>query len=112
MVRAPGRLGPAALVEADDAKARLGEGQALDGAAGASADDEDFGVVGLGHRAKGNPANQLFVSPETEAHGLLWMNPATWDQMAQFMKDADQIPRAIPAQDVMTDRFIPTAALP
>jgi len=42
----------------------------------------------------------------------LWMNPATWDQMAQFMKDADQIPRAIPAQDVMTDRFIPTAALP
>jgi len=56
--------------------------------------------------------NQLFVSPETEAHGLLWVNPATWDQMAQFMKNAGQIPRTIPAQDVMTDQFIPAAALP
>ena len=38
------------------------------------------------------------------------MNPATWGQMAQFMKSAGQIPRVIPAQDVMTDQFIPAVA--
>ncbi len=56
--------------------------------------------------------NQLFVSSGTEAHGLLWMDPATWDQMSQFMQNAGQIPRAVPAQEAMTDRFIPAAALP
>ena len=56
--------------------------------------------------------NQLFVSPGTEAHGLLWMDPATWDQMSEFMQDAGQIPRAVPAQEVMTDRFIPAAPSP
>ncbi len=61
---------------------------------------------------RGRQQNQLFTSPETEAHGLLWMNPATWDQMAQFMKNAGQIPRVIPAQAAMTDQFIPAAVTP
>lgn len=56
--------------------------------------------------------NPLFTSADTHAHGLLWMNPATWDQMSQFMRDAGQIPSVVPAADVMTDQFVPASAGP
>ena len=49
-MRMPGRLGPAALVEADDAAAGLGQHEAVDDAAGAGADHEHVGMVGLAHR--------------------------------------------------------------
>ena len=35
------------------------------------------------------------------------MNPATWEQMVEFLKDGEQIPRAIPVAEVMTDAFLP-----
>jgi NitT/TauT family transport system substrate-binding protein len=49
----------------------------------------------------------LFQSEDTKQNGLLWMNPATWDQMAAFLKDGDQIPRTPSAKEVMTDDFLP-----
>jgi len=50
--------------------------------------------------------NQLFQSADSAAHGLLWMNPATWDQMIGFLKDGDQIPQTIPAAQVMSDEYL------
>jgi NitT/TauT family transport system substrate-binding protein len=51
--------------------------------------------------------NPLFESEDTKKNGLLWMNPATWEQMVEFLKDGEQIPRAIPVAEVMTDAFLP-----
>jgi NitT/TauT family transport system substrate-binding protein len=50
--------------------------------------------------------NQLFQSADSKAHGLLWMNPATWEQMIAFLKEGDQIPQTIPASEVMTDAYV------
>jgi len=50
--------------------------------------------------------NQLFQSEDTKKHGLLWMNPATWEQMVAVLKDGDQIPKTVPASDVMTDEYL------
>jgi len=50
--------------------------------------------------------NQLYQGPDSAAHGLLWMNPAVWDQMIGFLKDGDQISHTVPASEVMTDAFI------
>ena len=50
--------------------------------------------------------NPLFQSEDSKKNGLLWMNPATWDQMIGFLKDGEQIPRTIPASEVMTDEFL------
>jgi NitT/TauT family transport system substrate-binding protein len=54
--------------------------------------------------------NPLFVSADTRAHGPLWMNPSVWDEMAQFLRDGEQIQRAVPAAEVMTDGFLPGTA--
>ena len=51
--------------------------------------------------------NQLFQSEDTKKHGLLWMSPATWDQMIEVLKDGDQISKIIPAADVMSDDYLP-----
>lgn len=50
--------------------------------------------------------NPLMHGADTDKNGLLWMNPAIWDQMIGFLKDGDQIPRVVPASDVMTDAYI------
>ena len=51
--------------------------------------------------------NPLFQSEDSKKNGLLWMNPALWDQMIGFLKDADQIPKIIPASEVMTNEYLP-----
>jgi len=53
-----------------------------------------------------NLQNQLFVSEDSKQHGLLWMNPAIWQQMIAFLKEGDQIANTIPPSEVMTDDFI------
>jgi NitT/TauT family transport system substrate-binding protein len=50
--------------------------------------------------------NPLFQSEDSKKNGLLWMNPAIWDQMIGFLKDGDQIPKIIPASEVMTNEFL------
>jgi NitT/TauT family transport system substrate-binding protein len=50
--------------------------------------------------------NPLVQSKDTQKNGLLWMNPAVWNQMIGFLKDGDQIPRTVPASEVMTDAYI------
>jgi NitT/TauT family transport system substrate-binding protein len=51
--------------------------------------------------------NRMFVSEDTARHGLLWMNPAVWDGMMAFYKEYDQIPRVLPAAEMMTNAFLP-----
>jgi NitT/TauT family transport system substrate-binding protein len=50
--------------------------------------------------------NQLFQSEDTKKHGLLWMNPATWEQMVAVLREGDQIPDTLPVSDVMTDEYL------
>lgn len=50
--------------------------------------------------------NPLYQGPDAKEHGLLWMNPANWEQMITFLKDGDQIPQTVPVSQVMTDEFI------
>jgi NitT/TauT family transport system substrate-binding protein len=50
--------------------------------------------------------NPLFQSEDSKKNGLLWMNPAIWDQMVGFLKEGDQIPKVIPASEVMTNEFL------
>ena len=52
--------------------------------------------------------NALFVSDDTKQNGLLWMNPKKWDEMMAFYKEYDQIPKTIPAAEMMTNEFIPS----
>ena len=54
-----------------------------------------------------NIQNKLFVSEDTKKNGLLWMNPSNWDQSIAFYKEYDQIPKVIPAAEMMTNDFIP-----
>lgn len=51
--------------------------------------------------------NPLAISADTAAHGLLWMNPATWDANMAFYRQYGQIPRVVPAAEVMTNAFNP-----
>ena len=51
--------------------------------------------------------NPLAISTDTEAHGLLWMDPAVWDANMAFYKEYGQIPRVVPAGEVMTNAFNP-----
>jgi NitT/TauT family transport system substrate-binding protein len=52
--------------------------------------------------------NQLYQSEDSTQHGLLWMNPATWEQMIAFLKDGDQISQIVPVSEVMTDEYLAT----
>jgi len=49
--------------------------------------------------------NPLNVSAETRANGLLWMNPKIWEGTMAFYKEYEQIPRLLPAAEVMTNGF-------
>jgi NitT/TauT family transport system substrate-binding protein len=51
--------------------------------------------------------NPLFQSEDSKKNGLLWMNPATWEKMIGFLKDGDQIPKTVPAAEVMTNDYLP-----
>lgn len=51
--------------------------------------------------------NPLYQSDDSKTNGLLWMNTAVWDQMVGYLKGGDQIPRAVPAAEVMTNDFLP-----
>jgi ABC-type nitrate/sulfonate/bicarbonate transport system substrate-binding protein len=55
-----------------------------------------------------NAQNPLFVSDDTKKNGLLWMNAGFWDQTIAFYKEYNQIPRIIPAAEMMTNDFIPS----
>ena len=58
-----------------------------------------------------NIQNGLFVSEDTRRNGLLWMNPSVWDQVIAFYQEYGQIPRTIPAAEMMTNEFIPGPGL-
>ncbi len=49
--------------------------------------------------------NPMNVSTDTKASGLLWMNPKIWDGVMAFYKEYEQIPRVLPAAEVMTNSF-------
>jgi NitT/TauT family transport system substrate-binding protein len=51
--------------------------------------------------------NALFTSEDTKKNGLLWMNPKVWDEMMAFYKEYEQIPRVVPADEMMTNGFNP-----
>jgi NitT/TauT family transport system substrate-binding protein len=51
--------------------------------------------------------NALFTSEDTKKNGLLWMNPTVWDEMMAFYQEYDQIPRVVPADEMMTNAFNP-----
>jgi NitT/TauT family transport system substrate-binding protein len=51
--------------------------------------------------------NPLYTAPASASHGKLWMDPAVWTQMIEFLKAGDQIPRIIPVDEVMTDSYLP-----
>jgi NitT/TauT family transport system substrate-binding protein len=49
----------------------------------------------------------LFVSADTKANGLLWMNPKIWEGMMAFYKEYERIPRVLPVDEIMTDALLP-----
>jgi len=49
--------------------------------------------------------NPLYQSETTKKHGPLVMDPAVWTEMIGFLKDGEQIPKVIPASEVMTNDF-------
>ncbi|MBV8393022.1 MAG: ABC transporter substrate-binding protein [Alphaproteobacteria bacterium] len=49
--------------------------------------------------------NALFQSDYAKQHGLLTMDPAVWSDMIGFLKDGEQIPKAVPVSEVMTNDF-------
>lgn len=51
--------------------------------------------------------NPLSVSAETKEHGLLWMSPKIWDDTMAYYKEYGQIPRVVPATDLITNAYNP-----
>jgi NitT/TauT family transport system substrate-binding protein len=49
--------------------------------------------------------NPLYQSETTKKQGPLVMDPAIWTAMIGFLKEGDQIPKTIPAAEVMTNDF-------
>ena len=49
--------------------------------------------------------NELYQSDLTKKTGPLVMDPAVWTDMITFLKDGDQIPKTIPASEVMTNEY-------
>ena len=50
--------------------------------------------------------NPLFVSADTKAHGLLWMNSEVWRQMGDSLKESNMIPAVPPVAEMMTNQFL------
>lgn len=53
--------------------------------------------------------NPLFSSPATAKNGPLWMEASVWDANAEVLKEAGQVPRMVPAAEMMTNKFLPGA---
>jgi NitT/TauT family transport system substrate-binding protein len=51
--------------------------------------------------------NPLFVSEETARAGLLAMTAATWTANSQLLREANEIPRQVPPDEVMTTALLP-----
>lgn len=51
--------------------------------------------------------NPMNVSEGTRSQGLLWMDPKVWDGTMAFYREYEQIPRVLPAAEVMTNAFNP-----
>jgi NitT/TauT family transport system substrate-binding protein len=49
--------------------------------------------------------NALYQSDNSKKNGPLVMDPAVWTEMIGFLKDGDQIPKIIPASEVMTNDY-------
>lgn len=49
--------------------------------------------------------NPLYQSDYSKKNGPLTMDPAVWTAMIGFLKDGDQIPKTIPASEVMTNDY-------
>lgn len=49
--------------------------------------------------------NPLFQSDWSKKNGPLTMDPAVWTDMINFLKEGDQIPKIIPAAEVMTNDY-------
>jgi NitT/TauT family transport system substrate-binding protein len=49
--------------------------------------------------------NALYQSDYSKKNGPLTMDPAVWTEMIGFLKDGDQIPKTIPASEVMTNDY-------
>ena len=49
--------------------------------------------------------NALYQSDYSKKYGPLTMDPAVWTAMIGFLKDGDQIPKAVPASEVMTNDY-------
>ncbi len=51
--------------------------------------------------------NGLNASADTQEKGFLWMQPEVWEQQMRFYHENGQVPRVIPASEVMTNDFNP-----
>lgn len=49
--------------------------------------------------------NPLQVSPDTKTNGILWMDPNAWEATMAFYHQYGQIPRTLPAAEVMTNAY-------
>jgi len=49
----------------------------------------------------------MYTSADTQAHGLLWMDPKAWERLMNFFKEGGEIPRVLPVEEVMTNAFLP-----
>jgi NitT/TauT family transport system substrate-binding protein len=49
--------------------------------------------------------NALYQSDYSKKNGPLTMDPAVWNSMIGFLKDGEQIPKTIPASEVMTNDY-------
>jgi NitT/TauT family transport system substrate-binding protein len=51
--------------------------------------------------------NALSVSPNTDANGLMWMQPRVWEDNMAFYLEYKQVERVLPVDQVMTNAFNP-----
>ena len=49
----------------------------------------------------------LELSEGTRTHGLLWTDPKAWTETMEFFKEAGEIPRVLPADEVVNNSFNP-----
>jgi hypothetical protein len=49
---------------------------------------------------------RITVSPETDAHGIGWQDPAVWEAQAKFMQEQGLI-KDVDVSKAMTNEFLP-----
>jgi putative hydroxymethylpyrimidine transport system substrate-binding protein len=50
---------------------------------------------------------RISQSPDTQAHGLGWQDPAVWAKQEEFMREHNVIPGKVDISQAMTDKFLP-----